>query len=398
MALKDHKQIILDKMLTEVELPESAYEKAIKRYEDIGEWFSREESSLQKFDPHVFPQGSFRMGTAIKPVGDGDTYDLDLSCKLRLGISKNTHTQEELKRLVGNELEAYRKARRIETPLVPKHRCWRLEYKDDLNFHIDIIPCIPEEESGRRLIKSEITKSGMDELIANSASETTVVITDDRHSHFRSISLDWKISNPEGYAAWFEDQMRRKTFLNMMEKAQVDDVPIYKRKNPLQKAVQLLKRHRDLMFKGDDDAKPISIIITTLAARAYNGEQDLSVALKNILEKMGELVNPSTPRVPNPVHPAEDFADRWGMQKYKHLNLEGNFWNWLTQAKSDFEQVTGSEDVKFVAGQANRKLGVILNEVDLAKSLGLGASASPRTPHVQIIRESEASKPWRAKP
>ncbi len=36
---------------------------------------------------------------------------------------------------------------------------------------------------------------------------------------------------------------------------------------------------------GDDESKPISIIITTLAARAYNGETDIFTALNNILEK-----------------------------------------------------------------------------------------------------------------
>ena len=78
------------------------------------------------------------------------------------------------------------------------------------------------------------------------------------------------------------------------------------------------------MFKDDKNAKPTSIIITTLA-RAYNGEPDLYSALNSILSQMGELVNTKNPRVPNPVDPGEDFADRWSMPEYKDLYLEQNF-------------------------------------------------------------------------
>lgn len=75
----------------------------------------------------------------------------------------------------------------------------------------------------------------------------------------------------------------------LLEKAQVDQVTIFKRKTPMQRCIQLLKQHRNQMF-GDYDSKPISIIITTLAARAYNGELDVEVALINILNKMENFI------------------------------------------------------------------------------------------------------------
>ena len=60
-------------------------------------------------------------------------------------------------------------------------------------------------------------------------------------------------------------------------------VPKYQsNKTPLQRAVQILKRHRDIMFAGDED-KPVSIIITTLAAKAYQGDvSDFDVAKEMI--------------------------------------------------------------------------------------------------------------------
>lgn len=388
--METKKQIILKKMLVELEIPESAYEKAVNRYKDIGEWFSRSESSLNKFDPHVFSQGSFRLGTAIKPVSGNEEYDLDLSCKLRQGISKRTHTQEQVKDLVGKELESYRRTRGIQEKLESKHRCWRLNYQDQLKFHADIVPMIPEEQ--QRLVQlNEAIRKNESDGFANAAN-MTVVITDDRNANYKTISDDWKISNPEGYASWFEDRMRRRAVHNLLEKGQVDSVPAYKKKTPLQQAIQLLKRHRDIMFAKAPSKKPISIIITTLAARAYNGETDLDDALANILSNMGSFVKAAKPRVPNPVDPSEDFADRWTTD----MSLEANFKSWLAQAKADFDFLEQSNDVRLIAGRAKDRFALILNESDLAKSLGLSTSVpQASTPRVQIIDENRAAKPWK---
>lgn len=387
--METKKQIILRKMLAELEIPESAYEKAISRYKDIGDWFGRSESSLSQYDPHVFPQGSFRLGTVIKPINGNEEYDLDLSCKLRKGITKGSHTQEQVKNLVGKELEAYRIARGIKEKLESKHRCWRLNYQDVLNFHADVVPAIPEDQQRRIQLSEAIRKSESAQFA--DAADTTVVITDDRNGNYRTISNDWKISNPEGYASWFEERMRGQTIYNRLEKAQVDNVPTYKKKSPLQQAIQLLKRHRDIMFAKAPDKKPISIIITTLAARAYNGESDLGDALTNILNNMGSFVKASKPRVPNPVDPNEDFADRWAGD----AALETNFRNWLAQARADFDFLEKSNDVRLIAGKAKDRFALVLNESDLAKSLGLSSSPPQASaPRVQVIDENRAAKPW----
>lgn len=56
-----------------------------------------------RHDAHVFVQGSFALGTPIRPINDDDEYDLDFSCKLRECVSRDTHTQLQLKELVGGE-------------------------------------------------------------------------------------------------------------------------------------------------------------------------------------------------------------------------------------------------------------------------------------------------------
>ena len=261
---------------------------------------------------------------------------------------------------------------------------------------MDIVPCIPESGTRRQDIFESLTKSGAEESIARSASELTVSITDDRNHNYRSISDDWNISNPEGYANWFEKTMKKALRFDLMEKsAQVDDVPLFRRKTPLQRVIQLLKKHRDIMFVEDEDSKPISIILTTLAAKAYSGEQDMYLALTNILDNMGKLVNSITPRVPNPVDPGEDFADRWSMPKYSHLNLEENFWSWLEQAKNDLSLIENSTQPDFISKQASAKFGIRLDEAVLAKGLGIESSPSvTSTPKRHEVKDE--NRPWRS--
>src|SRR5699024_9166802 len=100
-----------------------------------------------------FVQGSFALGTPIRPVNDDEEYDLDFTCKLRQGVSRQTHTQKQLKRLVGQELKDYREARQITHPLEAKNRCWRLAYRDELPFHMDIVPGLRTDQHERQLLR-----------------------------------------------------------------------------------------------------------------------------------------------------------------------------------------------------------------------------------------------------
>ena len=395
----ENNQAVFESMVELLDLPESAYQKARERYDDIGEWIGRPESVCAGYDPHVFPQGSFRLGTAIRPLSEKEEYDLDLACKLKEGISKDSHSQDELKTIVGHEIKSYRVARGIKEEARSKHRCWRLEYADTLSFHMDIVPCIPANEARRRHIHDAVLLESKSEMLARDVSNLTVEITDDRHPRYSAICDNWNISNPQGYAIWFESRMKlAKQLLHeralVAKAATIDELPIYAWKTPLQRCVQLLKRHRDVMFKDDEDVKPISVIITTLAARAYCGESDIRSALKNILAGIGGMVNPQAPRVPNPVDPSEDFADRWHMKEYAALNLEGNFWDWLQQAQTDFEILTASGEVEFIAKHAMGRFATKLDSALLRRKLGLPVAAVGTAPQRTQVIIGEAASPW----
>jgi hypothetical protein len=125
------------------------------------------------------------------------------------------------------------------------------------------------------------------------------------------------------------------------------------------------------MFQNQTDSKPISIIITTLAANAYSGETDDATALINILEGMEKYIRNQHPRVPNPVDPGEDFADRWRMAEYKHLKLESYFRLWLTQAKQDFRSLFARNDTSFISSLAEQKFSTKVNREILYKHVQL---------------------------
>lgn len=385
---------VLNTILEKIELPDSAYEKAEKRYKDLGDWLHRPESTCGIFDPHVFSQGSFRLGTAIRPDLE-EQYDLDMGCNLRRGLDKSSITQKQLKHLVGHELELYRNARGIKEDLAEKKRCWRLEYADGLSFHMDIVPCLPESDTGRGLLKRRMVEnSKFDESLAQNVSQLAVSITDNTDPTYAVVNENWRISNPEGYARWFETRMKTARLVinerEMRFKASIDSLPYYQWKTPLQQVIQLLKRHRDTMFKNNVDSKPISVIITTLAAKSYKGESDLASALNTVLSEMDNHISAQAPMIPNPVNPAEDFADKWYDEKSAQYRLQENFYKWLYQARADFSALCSSDDTQRIVNAAQNGLDLKLDSNSVARILGIPAVTAKPTFAIQ----SSDPKPW----
>jgi hypothetical protein len=234
---------------------------------------------------------------------------------------------------VGREVAKYAKAKSFNESPEPKRRCWRLNYADHVSFHMDILPAAPDDAQ----FIAALIAAGVDREFAGLA----VGITDTEHHNFEILHNDWPRSNPRGLGRWFERQMRVESFSRREQLveatlyASVDEVPAYEWKTPLQQTIQIFKRHRDIMFKDAPDLKPISIILTTLAAKSYDGEVNLYDAVNNILSRMLTQVRAGRPRVPNPVNPAEDFADRWASRP----KLEENFRAWHRQAVADFSQL-----------------------------------------------------------
>lgn len=348
----------LEALAVQVELSDSAYDRAVDRYNDLGQHLGRKESLLHNLQPHVFPQGSFALGTAIKALNRGDNHDLDLSCNLESGVSRQTHTQRQLKTMLKHELEEYRKSRGIQDDLEEMHRCWRLKYQDKSGFHVDTVPGIPVDDTRRaelsKLMEQRIT---MDSALAADVARDSMWITDNRSQTYGVISQNWEASNPGGYLKWFQSRMAGLNERMAMD-AKVTEVPVYRRKTTLQRSIQILKAHRDLMFAKLPDSKPISIIITTLAARAYQPTASMSQAMDAIINALDQFRASDADVVLNPANPAENFADKWNNPKYAKDRLKASFHQWVEQVTADIRDYLGAGTEQSLITEANRRFGV----------------------------------------
>jgi hypothetical protein len=383
-----------------LDIPESHYKRAEERYQAIGRWLGREESIIAGVASEIYPQGSFRLGTVVKSITDAEEYDIDLVCELSL--TKGQISQKQLKDRIGYEIKSYVRANSMKSPAEESRRCWRLNYADEAQFHMDILPGIPDGDSFMILLESK--------GLSNDWADSAIAITDNTLPNYDRLDDDWPRSNPKGYAAWFNACMEKqfdaqRVYLAESIKAKVEDVPDFRVKTPLQRAVQILKRHRDIVFVDDQEDKPISIIITTLAAHAYNNESDLLEALANIVDNMPHYIQrrEGVAWVPNPVDPLENFADKW--QEYPRR--EKNFAKWLQQVRDDLDAALQAEDIKAVSESLESRFGKrAINEalkhfptVDEPKIVTLTPSSS-RTPsrfdvpHRQLPRWPVSEQGW----
>lgn len=379
----------LNALAEKVEIPDSRYDSADKSYKAVAAWFSRPASRFSSVSVDVYTQGSFRLGTPIRPVSDEEHYDLDIVCEFKQ--AKISITQEQLQDALGEELILYAKAHGMSPPL-RWDRCWTLNYADGAQFHMDILPSVPDGVLQAYLLASR----GIGTEFANSA----VAITDCKHQYYRQRSHDWPVSNPNGYAAWFKSRMSvilemRKQAMLMDAKVNVAKIPSYRVKTPLQLAIQILKHHRDVRFLDSDQCKPSSIIITTLAAHAYQQETTIRGAILGVLSRMDQFVERRGGDywIPNPSDPRENFADRWRGEP----ELKDALFDWLETARVDFDSAAQQSDPDSFVDVLAPRMGRRLMEDSMQKTaMFRGSSAIVRRDSpssIVLLRDAPHRKP-----
>lgn len=345
-----------------VDLPPDMYAAAEEQYRLVGQ-FLADQSGGQGWD--VYPQGSVRLGTVVRPFTGDEGFDLDMVC--RRNIEKTSTTQAKLKEEVGDVLAEYLGANRdvpgVPYSCTPSRRCWTLHYP--VEFHMDVLPAIP----------NPVTKP------------TGILLTDKQLT-------EWLPSDPIAYASWFRERMateflQRKTALVAELRKSIEQVPDWQVKTTLQQLVQVLKVHRDLHFLDDLEDRPPSILITTLAAYAYNGDSDLFDAILHVVAHMAEFIEVSSsyPRVMSPVAD-ENFADKWS----EYPERQRKFRSWLNKISVDLQEaadLNGWPKVTARPGEsfgteliikAAQKVGVETREMREAGRLGvIGAAATLAT-------------------
>lgn len=335
---KEEFKDILETLGESLDITKTQYENLVKSYKAVGE-FLQNDPQFEPYKPIVTPQGSLRLGTIIQPINPDD--DLDVDLVFRLSEKNPVWTQKHLKERVGIRLKGSDRY----APMLDKEegrRCWTLLYRDDSDnpkekYHMDILPSVADSrysEKIKRLFSDSFSDRTVDQI--------SIRITDNesRNYEISTKQEEWLKSNPDGYALWFASRCKADESVKLMTESVIPIDKYNKEKTVLQRIVQILKRHRDMMFSNDTDDKPISIIITTLAARAYKGENNLIDGLVNVVDNLEKSITKNGKGedvISNPVNPEENFADKWPT----HPKRRENFYKWLAAVKKDVDDILG---------------------------------------------------------
>lgn len=300
----------------------------ISRYEGVGEILN-EHWADSRTDNRVYVQGSFALGTVTRKIHRNDDVDIDLVV-LR-GIQAPSTTQADLKEDTGAGLRKFIELSSTKASLVESERCWTLAYP---GMHMDVLPAVPDTSAER-------------------GSDDGILITDHDVRH-------WQRSDPRGYATWFAQVTREEVLLKEAFLAKrgvdVDAVPDWTRKTTLQLAVQTLKRHRDIYFTGRLDERPSSIVITTLAARAYQPGDNLFEVLEHIANSLTDHIEVINGQyvVANPVMPEENFADCWANEPRRAAAM----FEWAEAVSRDIKAISSRSGIDNVL----KGIGMVLGE------------------------------------
>lgn len=359
---------LLEILSENLSITKTQHEAAVQSYVAVGKFLSNEYSSLAEFQPYIKPQGSFIIGTTIQSIDEDGDIDLDVVCEFKK--KPDNWAQFHLKNAVGDRLKESDRYREMLDE--EGRRCWTLKYRENAEsanqrYHMDILPALIS--SGYSIILEKAMSADTYEEF----DKLRLSITDKEESGYTTETRPeyWKQSNPYGYAIWFMNiaktinGIKKRTF--SLNEA-VKPAPEYQEARlPLQRVVQLLKRHRDIYFKNQTDPevkkqKPISCVITTLAARAYRGEEELIDALWGVVNRMeDEIEFKLDPRlgkevewISNPTNFSENFADRW--------NDEGsvrreNFYIWLDQVKADLRDAQSKTGLHNISESLKNSFG-----------------------------------------
>lgn len=368
---------LLARIAFELQLDSTRLSKMESAYNSVYELLKSDEEFFQGVEIELYSQGSKKIGTTVKPI-NGDDFDLDLVLHIHEMYTKHNPVDIYNKLVKALEKNAYYKA-----ILEKKHRCIRLNYKGD--FHMDILPACLKTPDDFKLLAIPEKKM-----------------------------ISWSTANPKGFSEWFLDiansvqkSMLKRFSEQLILEAKIDreDLPkdnIYD-KTPLQQAVQLVKRHRDVYFQNKEFAVS-SIVITTLMGRYYQQQDSIYSTIDGILNALRiqmEIAKKSGSKfkIANPVSPDELFTDSWTDKHYESFFafIEDFYTKW-TALKQDFEESGSAYIDLFGEGQYKKSLREQLSTMSKYSSdkiiIGTGAILSGRA-HTDENGRITENKGWK---
>lgn len=357
------------KLIERLDISPTMYRNAEEKYHALADF-------LEKcgIEAEIYPQGSFALGTVVRPSAKDPNaaYDLDFICRLKQ--TRGEIAPSELRRKIQDALES---DERYKKRLEVCDECFTIKYADEGNikFSIDVVPAADESIARKQELSIKCERP---DLLG-----TAIAIP--RHDGERN--YDWLTNNPRGFRTWFEeinepfrafnrDERRREFFnANTQIYASVDEIPEGLERSAMQRVIQILKYHRDVYYlklprKDSDDLKPISAIINTLVAeisKLANPEYGVFELLKFVLDELSiyakhqaltvnEFARQFGARsaikkdkdsgrwvIQNPANPEDNLADKWN----ENPEIPKFFFKWIEACASDLIESMTILDDKF---------------------------------------------------
>lgn len=376
----------LNRIAESLQLPKTKRELANQRYKALAFCLENDPFFFKHWIHDAYPQGSFAIRTTVKPYKKLE-FDLDFVIHLRYGAGDFYTAMQILDEL----WNCLKRNETYKDMIERKNRCVRVLYAD--GFYIDIMAGCQESSFDMQRLKVPDRKTKL-----------------------------WTPSNPLGYASWFkfistlsEDEFKRlkrayNTKLGLSEQSEVrmsqdiEKEPPYELKSPLERAVQILKRLRDVYFYDKQDLATSSIILTTLAGYSYRKQLSVFETIDGAIDYIEGLVakqwNRSTPiNVINPANPNEAFSDKWEDDP----NLYTAFLQFIAFARTTWEQLkrNPNDDQRRSAMMnafGESRIKSILEEFNTEKTKALrkivtagNAGALFTTPEIKLTTSYQAS-------
>ena len=322
-------QEFADFLKDEVNINQSRLDRLETSVGAVNDYLKENLAGYQRMDR----QGSYALGTIIKPVDDNDEYDADIQIVMNPNPKweAKDYVLEINRTLAGNK--TYADKLRLKT------RCVTVDYAGD--FHLDVVP--------------RVTING-------------------KHYVCNRIDNKFEETDGNGYRDWFNGKNRIT-------------------RGNLKRAVRLLKHLRD--DKNSFTAK--SILLTTLAGNAIKASDEGTEAvstvadtLETVLSRMNDYLqrHPNMPEIKNPVLPTEDFNRHWDQRRY--ANFRNRIQSYAQTAKQAKAEPSAEKAIKLWQDLFGDKFGK-------GSSSGGGGSSSQGTRTSAVTGAAATTAPPLAK-
>ena len=393
-------------LISRVDISPTMYKNAEEKYKALASFLND-----YGIKSDIYPQGSFALGTVVRPATQDPNanYDLDFICQVYM--TRDDIAPSKLRQEIE---EALKSDRCYRERLKKCGECFTIEYADigNIGFSIDIVPATEESTSMKKNLLIECEDA---ELI-----ESAIAIPRQNGEH----NYDWITNNPRGFKKWFDDI--NKPFLEYGRKERlesifnsnrtlfesVEDIPSALERSSVQRAIQILKYHRDTFYQklkrsDKEDIKPISAIINTLVAYIAKSAakhftvfellefviQELniyalqeSMIYEDFQQKYGEhtilLYKNGKWFLLNPANPKDNLTDKWNTNP----DIPCVFFKWISACRKDLIDSIQYDDDHFFSEMTNVFGSKTLLDI-------WGTKYGKKQP--ESINKSSAPKPYR---